>query len=91
MEEQEGVGGKLCHHEDFVRQVANNRYLPNERGRAGGQAGAACGGQLVECVGLKSSHWKAFTVQLNIFTEGRQEIIRHRLFVLLTLSSCPCQ
>lgn len=41
--------------------------------------------------GLKSSHWKTLTVQLSIFPEDNSEITRHQLFVLLTLSPCPCK
>lgn len=46
-----------------------------------------------EYIGLKSSYWKNFIVQLNPFTVNYSKFTKHKLFALLTLSSCPyaCQ
>lgn len=97
---QEGVGGQLCHQPDTTGALGgclpNNRYIRNGRGWARSQPDPTpwkYHWPHSEYIGLKSSYWKNFIVQLNPFTVNYSKFTKHKLFALLTLSSCPyaCQ
>ena len=93
---QEGVGGQLCCQPDTTGALGdcppNNRYTQNGRGWARSQADPTpwrYHWPHSEYIGLKSSHWKNFIVQLNPLAVNYSKFTKHKLFVLLTLSSCP--
>ena len=93
---QEGVGGQLCCQPDTTGALGdcppNNRYTQNGRGWARSQADPTpwrYHWPHSEYIGLKSSHWKNFIVQLNPLVVNYSKFTKHKLFVLLTLSSCP--
>lgn len=79
---------KLCHRRGSVRLSPNNRYIQNGKGVSWRPVVEVSQWSVS---GLKRSHWKTFTAQLNIFPEDNSEMIRHQLFVLLPLSPCPCK
>ena len=92
----EGVCGQLCRQPDTTGALGdcppNNRYTQNGRGWARSQADPTpwrYHWPHSEYIGLKSSHWKNFIVQLNPLAVNYSKFTKHKLFVLLTLSSCP--